>query len=147
VRAARSCPAVGAGYIEDMEPDTSTLTSERVRAEYAPLDREQWSAYFDAVSKAVEGRRVEIEIAGLDIGDQIEAEWVVLNGVTYDRKDDTLYVYAEDVEGDLDHAIPHPREILVDTGEGALQRMVVVDGEDRLHIIRLKEALSLPAPS
>src|SRR5258705_4109917 len=74
------------------------------------LPKTEWRRFFDRVSKPLIGKRAEIEVAALDLGDQIVAEWVPLIGITYDSQDDLLDVA-------LDRAnrlIRHPREILVE---------------------------------
>jgi hypothetical protein len=38
------------------------------------LEKSQWRAYFDRMSKALVGKRAEIEVASLKLGDRIEAE-------------------------------------------------------------------------
>lgn len=123
-----------------MSLDTSTTSSPA----YVAIPRENWRAFFDAFTKVLEGRRVEIEVAGLAFGDQIEAEWLPLNGLTYDSKEDTFYIYVEDPERDLDHAIPHPREILVRTGPHGIEDVVAVDHDKNEHIVHLREPLLLP---
>jgi hypothetical protein len=50
------------------------------------LDKGAWHAYFDRISKLAVGKQAEIEVASLNLGDQIEAEWVPLLGITYDPK-------------------------------------------------------------
>lgn len=113
--------------------------------DYRTLSEESWGDYFDSVTNALQGRQVEIEVVGLDLGDQIQAEWLPLNGLTYDPNDDTFYVYIEDQENSFDHGIAHPREILVHTGAGGLDQVVVVDADGRRHIVRLRQPLELPA--
>jgi hypothetical protein len=56
------------------------------------LDKGAWQAYFDRMSKLVTGKQAEIEAASLNIGDQIEAEWVPLLGISYDPKSDLVEV-------------------------------------------------------
>ena len=56
------------------------------------LPKEQWRGFFDRMSKPLLGKWAEIEVAALDLGDQIVAEWVPLIGITYDSKDDLLDV-------------------------------------------------------
>ena len=108
------------------------------------LDKGAWQTYFDRISKLVLGKQAEIEAASLNLGDQIEAEWVPLLGISYDPKDDLVEVL---VEG-LDHLIRHPREIWVDQGPGGLTSMEVIDADDVRQIIRLRAPLMLPyAPS
>lgn len=104
------------------------------------LDKGAWQTYFDRISKSVLGKQAEIEVASLDIGDQIEAEWVPLLGITYDPKNDLVEVL---VEG-LDHLIRHPRDIYIDEGPTGLASMEVIDTDDVRQIIRLRDPLMLP---
>ena len=84
----------------------------------------------------------EIEVTALNIGDQIQAEWVPLMGIGYDPKDDIV-----DIELDgLDHIIHHPRDIYLDNGGSGLKLYEIVDAEGIKHIIKLKDRLALAAP-
>jgi len=56
----------------------------------ADVPKAEWRAFFDRMSKALTGKRAEIEVASLDLGDQITAEWLPLIGITYDLHDDLL---------------------------------------------------------
>jgi hypothetical protein len=47
------------------------------------LEKSQWRAYFDRMSKVLVGKRAEIEVASLNLGDQIKAEWLPLFGISY----------------------------------------------------------------
>src|SRR3954470_7501133 len=71
------------------------------------LEKAEWESFFNFLSKQLEGKLAEIEIASLKVGDQIEAEWLPLIGITYDPKDDIVEIALEDV----DHIINKPREI------------------------------------
>jgi len=102
------------------------------------LARLQWQAYFDRVSKALGANRVLIEVTGL--GDQVEAEWIPLLGLSYDPKDDVLVVAGEG----LKHLISHPWQIHVDHELDWLQSIEAIDAEGDHHIVPLKDPLSLP---
>jgi hypothetical protein len=104
------------------------------------LDKGAWHAYFDRISKLVAGKQAEIEVASLKLGDQIEAEWVPLLGITYDPKNDLVEVLLEG----LDHLIRNPRDIFVDQGPAGLTSMEVIDTDDVRQIIRLRDPLMLP---
>jgi hypothetical protein len=104
------------------------------------LDKGAWHAYFDRISKLVAGKQAEIEVASLKLGDQIEAEWVPLLGITYDPKNDLVEVLLEG----LDHLIQNPRDIFVDQGPAGLTSMEVIDTDDVRQIIRLRDPLMLP---
>lgn len=112
--------------------------------EFDEIPREQWHSFFDRMSKALEGKVVEIEIVGLDLGDQIATSSVPLNGISYESASDTLYVYTEG-ENNYDHAIPHPREIFVEIGETGLDQVVIVDSDDHKQFVRMRAPLELPS--
>ncbi len=107
------------------------------------LDRSEWKAYFDRVSKALGAKLVEIEVASLDIGDQVEGEWIPFMGITYDHKNDVVEVALEGV----DHLVRRPQAVYVDedAAEG-LRSLEIVDGDGRKHLLTLKTPLALPAP-
>jgi hypothetical protein len=107
------------------------------------LEKSEWHPFFDAMSKTLVGKRAEIEVASLDVGDQIEAEWVPIIGITYDHKDDIIEIALEGV----DHLIPKPREVYVDIGATGLVNLEIVDAEDKHQIVLLRDPLMLPAPS
>ena len=106
------------------------------------LEKSIWQPYFDAVSKILLGKRVEIEVAALNLGDQIEAEWLPLLGITYDPKDDLIEVALEGV----DHLIPRPREVWVETEGLDLSSIEVIDSNGVRQIVMLRDPLMLPAP-
>ena len=100
----------------------------------------EWRPFFDRMSKALLGKWAEIEVASLDLGDQIIAEWIPLLGITYDTKDDLLDV-ALDRSNPL---IRHPRDIVVEETPTGLASVAVIDAEGARQIVRLKEPLMLP---
>jgi hypothetical protein len=100
----------------------------------------EWRTYFDRMSKALLGKRAEIEVASLDLGDQIVAEWVPLLGITYESADDVLDVALDRSS----HLIRHPKEILVEETPGGLASVAIVDSEGARQVVRLKDPLALP---
>jgi hypothetical protein len=92
------------------------------------------------MSKALLGKWAEIDVASLDLGDQIVAEWIPVLGITYDAKDDLLDVALDRAS----HLIRHPREIVVEETPGGLSSVAVIDEDGVRHIVRLKEPLMLP---
>lgn len=106
------------------------------------LAKSQWQAYFDRVSVALAAKRAEVEVAGLGLGDQTEADQLPLIGLTYEPARDLLTVALEGIQ----HLIHHPREIHIDHELDWLQRVEVTDREGNLHIVTLDEPLALPAP-
>lgn len=106
------------------------------------IDKGQWEFFCNRLSRQLEGVQAEIEVASLNIGDQIQAEWVPLLGVTYDPKDDIVEIA---VEG-LDHIVREPSSLSVQR-EGAMVESLAVDSRSgERHIVRFRQPLSLPAP-
>ena len=104
------------------------------------VPRSEWRTFFDRLSNALLGKWAEIEVASVDLGDQIVAEWIPLLGITYDSRDDLLDVALDRAN----HLIKHPREILVDETDAGLASVAVVDENGTQQIIRLKDPLKLP---
>lgn len=106
------------------------------------IPKSQWEIYFENISKHLQANQAELEVAAMNLGDQIEAEWVPLYGVSYDPKDDVIEFVLEGI----DHLVRRPQEVYVDDDIEALHSIEVVDGNGVRHIARLKEALKLPPP-
>jgi hypothetical protein len=105
------------------------------------IPRAEWRAFFDSFADALIGKRVEVEAASLDLGDQIVAEWLPLLGVSYDPHDDLLDVALSG----LNHLIRRPGEIYVQEGTKGLETIAVVSADGVKQILRLKDPLMLPA--
>ena len=111
------------------------------------LDKSKWGVYFDRMSKELLGKRAEVEVAGVPLGDQIEAEWLRLLGIVYDHKNDLVQVILGGPDAHLDHMIRRPRDIYVSEGAAGLENVVVLDGDGLEQILTLRDPLMLPAPS
>jgi hypothetical protein len=105
------------------------------------IARADWQSYFDRISKGLTGKRAEIEVTGLTLGDQVAAKWLPLIGITYDSKDDLLEIALEG----LDHLIHKPLTVSVDDGPEGLRSMEIVDSDGRHQILKLTEPLMLSA--
>jgi hypothetical protein len=101
----------------------------------------EWREYFDRFSSALSGKLAEVEVASLDLGDQIIAEWIPLQGITYDTAVDLL-----DVSFDrLTHLIRHPRDIIIEEGPDGISSVAIALRDGSRQVIRLKQSLMLPA--
>jgi hypothetical protein len=120
-----------------------TRYTERFLMTIRKLEKPEWRPFLDVVSQLLEAKEAEIEVASLNLGNQVLAEWLPLRGITYDPKDDIVEVLLDEV----DHMIHGPREIYVDNGAGALRSIEIVDAGGAKQIVRLKDQLVLPAPS
>jgi hypothetical protein len=105
------------------------------------LDKTQWAPFFDAVSNSATTKRADIEVASLALGSQIEAEWVPLQGIVYDAKNDIIEIVLGD---QLDHLIHRPQKVNIDDNPVGLSSMLIIDGDGTEHIIKLRDPLMLP---
>jgi len=104
------------------------------------IDKGEWRPYFDRISKTLAGKEAEIEVAGLAIGDHIEAEWAPLLGIVYDHKSGLIEILMQD----LDHMIHNPRAVYVDYGLVGLNSLEIIDDDDVRQIVKLRGPLMLP---
>ena len=105
------------------------------------LAKPEWREFFDRLSQALSGEPAEVEVASLDLGDQIVAEWIPLQGITYDTADDLL-----DVSFDrLTHLIRHPRDIIIEEGPGGVSSVAIALRDGSRQVIRLKQPVMLRA--
>jgi hypothetical protein len=113
------------------------------------IARETWRQYFDELSKTIGTVEATVEIIGPDIGAQVEADRLVLTGITYDDRDDVLIV-GLDAPGsppeDLERMIDRPQKILIATGDPPPVEMTIdiQDAEGHQTIIRIERAPALP---
>ena len=104
--------------------------------------KDQWDTFLADMSKSLIGKRAEIEVASLDLGDQIVAERLPLVAIGYDHKSDLISIHLEGV----DHLIRSPRELYVDLDVGGLACLEIVDAEGARQIVKMTDPLTLPDP-
>ena len=110
----------------------------------AQIDRAQWAPLLEGITNSLIGKRAEIEVVSLNLGDQIEAEWSPLIGITYDPKDDLIEIALDEV----DHMIRSPRELFIDYAVGDVVAAIeIVDADGNRQIVKFRDPLALPAPA
>lgn len=102
------------------------------------IKKEDYHVYFDDLSKFFEDDLVEVEVIGLKIGDQVESDYVTLNGITYEDKEDNLFFYLGD---ELEHVVRNPVEIYVDEGEFGVDEIAIKCAHGHLHLVKFKHAV------
>ena len=108
------------------------------------LPRADWRVYFDGLSRDLPTVEATVEIEGLDLGAQVEAESLVLTGISYDDRDDVLVVGLGGVRERLEHLVQQPKRILVDSTLGVLPTTIEVhDGEGHRTLIRLRQVQAI----
>jgi hypothetical protein len=114
------------------------------------IPREVWRPYFDEFSTQIGTVEATVEVVGAEIGAQVEAEHLVLTGITYDDRDDVVVIGLDapgDPPEDLERMVEHPERIMVATGDAPPLEMTIdiQDAERQQTIIRLERPPALPA--
>lgn len=103
------------------------------------LARETWSEYFDALSSELRHAPVSIEIYEHVGSPAVEAERLVLQTLTYDRREDVFEVAAAKgvphPPSVLRHLVDHPQRVLVDTATMLPPMTICVDGPDDTRMV------------
>jgi hypothetical protein len=106
------------------------------------IPKEHWSEFFNTLTKDFRDHRIDLEVAGLDVGDQLEEEYVPLDGFSYEPRSDTLVVHSPN----HDHEILRPAEVGVAHEGAAIGGVSIMDTEGRVHLVRFKTSPALPTP-
>lgn len=117
-------------------------------AETNTLPRDDWRVYFDGLSRGLTTTQATVEIEGPDLGAQVQAEGLVLSGISYDDRDDLLVVGLSPggPTESLQHLISSPQQIWVESSDGILPSSVEIeDAEGQRTLVRLQAAPALPA--
>jgi hypothetical protein len=112
------------------------------------LPRDRWRAYFDELSRGLATTRASVEIEGSDLGAQVQAEGLVLSGVSYDDRDDVLVVGLSPggPAESLEHLISSPQRIWVAPSAATVPSTIEIeDAEGESTLVRLLPAPELPA--
>jgi hypothetical protein len=104
------------------------------------LARSEWRGYCDRLSKELVGRKVELDVASLDLGAHVEARWLPMLGIVFDSRADVLEIALDGVG----HSILAPREIHVEETERGLVALEIVSANETVDTLRLREPLELP---
>jgi hypothetical protein len=107
------------------------------------LPKPAWKSYFAAMSDVLIGKWAEVEVAALDLGDQIVAERLPLLGITYDTNDDLVDVSLGG-ENQLNHLIRHPSQIEIVEDVDGLRSIAITGGDGTVQVLRLRDPLRLP---
>jgi hypothetical protein len=106
------------------------------------LDKSEWANYCDRLSHVLVSSNAEIEVASLELGSQIETQWVPFHGISYDHEDDIIDI---ELEG-MDHIINHPKSLRAYENDTGVLSLEIKDEGGAQHVVRLKDVLALPSP-
>jgi len=108
------------------------------------LEPSTWRAYFDWITSHFPAVRAEVEVEGLDLGDQVTTDPLVIDGLSYDPYNREVVVTATDVP--LEHHIVDPRDIYVLEELGQPSAIEIVDADGHKQIVRITPLQELPPP-
>jgi hypothetical protein len=111
------------------------------------LPRDSWRTYFDDFSRGLATTQATVEIDGPDLGAQVQAEGMVLSGITYDDRDDVLVIGLSPggPTESLEHLVSNPQRIRIESSDGILPSTIEVeDAEGQQTLVRLQPAPALP---
>lgn len=110
--------------------------------------RQEWPGFLTRITASDKGQPVTIEVMGLDLGAQLEAENMPLELITYDERDDAVIISvasAAGEEGALRHIVEHPWKILFDPPHPEAVHTIDIEGPDGTHtLITLHSRPALP---
>jgi hypothetical protein len=118
-------------------------TNQEIAMATRKLEKQDLAAYVDHVAKTLGTEDVRIEVASLDFGDQIEAEWVGLTNISDDPHNDVIDIGCDR----LSHRIHNPHIVYVREGDDGLESIDVERADGVKEIIQLHQPLLLPAPA
>lgn len=104
------------------------------------IEKDNWQSFFDLISGTLQGKLIQIEIDSLELGAQIEADKLSLNGLTYDSKDDSFVISSDQTE----HVIRSPQQIFVADGKQGMNSLKIRSADGTEQIISFAEPLALP---
>lgn len=113
------------------------------------IPREDWTEFFNTLSRQHEGWRVTIEVLDEDLGPEVEARKLPLKGITADVRDDgrdTISIIAgEALREHVVHLITEPIHVrLAETEEGAHQAIQIESASRTTTLVIFRSAM-LPA--
>jgi hypothetical protein len=107
--------------------------------EFQNIKKKHWGPFFDLISEMAKGNWVQLEVVGQEIGVQIERQWVLFEGASYDPTADTVFFHARAHE----HAINHPKDV-INHENGSFRSITIRDEDGQIQIIHFRDPVLLP---
>ena len=110
------------------------------------IPKNEWSEFFDSLSREHEGWIVNVEILGPEIGAQVEVRDTALEGITdeWDEvKGNTIMIMTgAEPEGHMTHSITDPTSVsLEQTDEGADAALAIKSNDGTTTLLRFRSAV------
>ncbi len=111
------------------------------------IDRDEWSRFFDVLTKDHEGDLVTLEVLSREWGDQHEVERLPFAYASYDPKDDAVIIGVGGSSSRYPvvfrHIIEHPAQVDLAAPAATETAVRIVDGEGTSTLLQL---FGKPAP-
>ena len=109
------------------------------------IPRGEWAEYLDSFSRQHEGWPVTVEVLGAEVGAQVEAQGLPLQGVTAELKGGedaiTVIVGGGSVER-VTHAVSRPAHVRVEQSEGGADLTLQIESSDGVAtLVRVRPAV------
>jgi Family of unknown function (DUF5335) len=106
------------------------------------IPRESWKEFFDGFSRRHQGWLVDVEVLGSDIGAQLEAEDLPLEGISadHDNKDISIALLRD---GKItEHFVTRPQQVRVEEEGGAEVAIEIDSASEAKTIVTFRAAAS-----
>jgi Family of unknown function (DUF5335) len=110
------------------------------------IPRDEWVEFLDSFSRQHEGWLVTVEVLGSEIGAQVEAQELPLQGITAELKDggeDAISVIlGGGPTGHVTHSITGPTHVRIEqTEDGADMTLQIESGDGVTTLVRFRSAI------
>ena len=109
------------------------------------IPRAEWVGFLDGFSRQHEGWLVTVEVFGAEIGAQVEAEEIMLEGITADLKDGESVIsimLSKGATTHITHNITQPTHVrLEQTESGADMALQIESGDRATTLVRFRSAM------
>ena len=109
------------------------------------IPRKQWAAFFDGFSRRHQGWLVTVEILGPDIGDQVEARELPLEGITAELRDagkDEIEIFVGARPGShLSHKVISPEKVYLKRSEEGADEVLEIASKEVAALLRFRSAV------
>ena|ERR1044071_1979905 len=97
------------------------------------IQRDEWREFFDSFSKQHQGHLVTIEVLGMDVGDQVEARRLPLEGITveFGNGEEAQFevIAGERPDSHISHTIASPMRVWVKQTEEGADEVLEIESE------------------
>jgi hypothetical protein len=101
------------------------------------LDKSEWHAYCDRLSKDLVGSRSGSATVSLAVNHEAIAKWVPLLGIAYEPKKDLFEIILQDLE----HWVHHPQTFYEDEGPRGVAGLEIIDAQGLRHTLSLFQSI------